>query len=780
MIAYPPERKNQPRAAGSRAVGFFCQAILLLTLSAHAQSTGKVTLAWNPDSVSGLAGYHLYEGIASGTYTNDLSVGNQTNATISGLTLGVKYFFALTAYTSNGLESPFSNEISYTPGTNALPTIVLSSPATGSTYTAPGSISLAASVTPNGHTISKVQFFSGAALLGQTTNSPYTLAWNGVAAGSYVVSAQVVYDSTNSVSSASVAVTVSAAASSLSFASTSGTISSPFVVSNGLVFQTTTTGTTGAGTAVYNFNVPVSGNYLISAQVSAPSIAANSFYVNVDANPTDPETIWDVPVTTGLTLETICWRGNTNTSGTPGEDQFSPKIFNLTQGSHQLVIWGREGNTQLGSITISPTNSTAPPLIVVTAPNNNSSYAAPAAVTVAASLTPNGHSIAKVQFFTGTTLLGESLTAPYAISWNNIGPGNYSLTATAVYDTNSTVSSSAVNMVVTNVMPSNVTLGVASGSISSPFLISNGMLFQTNTTGVASGGRAVYNFTVPTSGDYLISALINAPSIAANSFYVNIDADPTDPYMIWDTAITTNFVNQTVCWRGNTNSNGTPGADQFTPKVFNLTQGAHQLIIVGREAYTELGTITISPATVLPPPWQALDIGNVGITGGASVSNSTYQVSGAGSLSGSSDTFRFLYQPMTGDGDVRARINSLQNVTSNACAGVIIRETLTPGSEYAFVGIQPNGTVWSQTRTSTASGSSGISSGTLAPPNSWARLVRSNNAVLAYKSSDGATWTLVSSNSITMATNIYFGLAVASGTTNAPSSAMFTNVVAIP
>jgi hypothetical protein len=786
MIAYPPERKN-PTAA--RILAFTFVALLgLLTLSAHAQTSGSVTLAWNPDTASGLAGYRLYQGVSSGSYTNQLTLGNTTNATVSGLAMGVNYFFALTAYTTNGLESPFSNEITYTPATNAaLPAVILTAPANGTTYTAPASINLAASVTTNGHVINKVQFFNGSSLLAEDTAPPYVFAWSNIGAGSYALTSKVVYDSTNTLTSAAVNVTVTGTitpAFSLSFASTSGVIASPFVASNGIVSQAVSTSVTNGGRAAYSFNIGTAGNYLVSAVTVAPSPSANSFYVNIDAEPTDPTMIWDVPITTTPTQTTVSWRG----TGTDTNDQFSPKIFTLSQGTHQLIVRGREANTQLGNITISPTNSTTPPVsttapvVVMTAPNNNSTYAAPANLSLAATVTPNGHSISKVQFFNGATLLGESLTAPYSLSWNNVGAGNYNLSATAIYDAGSTVSSSSVNVSVTNPAPSNpnITFAASSGTISSPFLVSSGIIFQTTTTGTSGGGRAVYTFSVPTTGDYLISAQVNAPNTLANSFYVNIDANPTDPVMIWDTAVTTGFSSQTVSWRGNINPNGVPGADQFTPKVFNLTQGTHQLIILGREGNTQLGAITISPATALPPPWQVVDIGNVGITGQASVSNGVYSVSGAGNLSGSSDNFRFLYQSMTGDGDLRARINSLQNSATNACAGVIIRETLTPGSKCAFVGISPDGTVRAQSRISTATGSSALTSGSLTVPNAWARLVRSNNAVLGYKSTDGAAWSLVSSNSIAMATNIYFGLAVASGTTNAPTTATFTNVVAIP
>ena len=85
-------------------------------------ASNSVSLAWNPSTGTNIAGYHIYYGGASGAYTNIVNAGNTTNATISNLTEGNTYFFAATAYDSSGLESAFSNEISYTPG-NSPPTL---------------------------------------------------------------------------------------------------------------------------------------------------------------------------------------------------------------------------------------------------------------------------------------------------------------------------------------------------------------------------------------------------------------------------------------------------------------------------------------------------------------------------------------------------------------------------------------------------------------------------------------------------------------------------------
>ena len=75
-------------------------------------ATGSVTLAWYASTNPIVAGYNVYYGGASGSYTNEISVGNATNATISGLVQGVTYYFVATTYTATDVESPYSSEVS--------------------------------------------------------------------------------------------------------------------------------------------------------------------------------------------------------------------------------------------------------------------------------------------------------------------------------------------------------------------------------------------------------------------------------------------------------------------------------------------------------------------------------------------------------------------------------------------------------------------------------------------------------------------------------------------
>lgn len=82
-------------------------------------NVASVTLAWNASAGSGVVGYYLYEGSASRNYTNRIAAGNVTAATVSGLDPGTTYYFAVTAYDNNGLESEPSSEVTYTPSASS-------------------------------------------------------------------------------------------------------------------------------------------------------------------------------------------------------------------------------------------------------------------------------------------------------------------------------------------------------------------------------------------------------------------------------------------------------------------------------------------------------------------------------------------------------------------------------------------------------------------------------------------------------------------------------------
>ena len=84
------------------------------SLGDSAPATSSVTLGWDASAGTNVAGYMIYYGTASGSYTQMAPAGLATQTTISGLTVGTTYFFTATAADSTGLESEYSNEISFT------------------------------------------------------------------------------------------------------------------------------------------------------------------------------------------------------------------------------------------------------------------------------------------------------------------------------------------------------------------------------------------------------------------------------------------------------------------------------------------------------------------------------------------------------------------------------------------------------------------------------------------------------------------------------------------
>ena len=158
-------------------------------------------------------------------------------------------------------------------------------------------------------------------------------------------------------------------------------------------------------------------------------------------------------------------------------------------------------------------------------------------------------------------------------------------------------SSLAVGVLLPPVVAGGLILPASATAYTAPFVLTNDALCQfVETTDPALGGLAVFSFTLTNAGNYLVQALVNAPADANNSFFVNLDAEPQSPAMIWDIPVTAGFKQQVVSWRGA----GTFDANQYVPKIFTLTAGVHQVYVRGRESSVQLQSLAILDY-LLPP-----------------------------------------------------------------------------------------------------------------------------------------------------------------------------------
>jgi hypothetical protein len=71
----------------------------------------SVTLAW--DAASGAASYRVHYGTQSGAYTHTTPDVTGTSTTAEGLSTGLTYYFAATSRNGLGVESGYSNQVSY-------------------------------------------------------------------------------------------------------------------------------------------------------------------------------------------------------------------------------------------------------------------------------------------------------------------------------------------------------------------------------------------------------------------------------------------------------------------------------------------------------------------------------------------------------------------------------------------------------------------------------------------------------------------------------------------
>jgi hypothetical protein len=181
-------------------------------------------------------------------------------------------------------------------------------------------------------------------------------------------------------------------------------------------------------------------------------------------------------------------------------------------------------------------------------------------------------------------------------------------------------------------------------------------------------------------------------------------------------------------------------------------------------------------AQPLPDGWSTADVGAVGAAGSGTGTETTFTVSGAGAdVWGTADAFRYAYRQLAGDGSIVAQVTSVQPVADWTKVGVMMRESLTPGSRHAFAIVSANKGIAFQRRTST-SGSSTHTAGKAARAPYFVRLTRTGNAFTAAASPDGTTWTTIGSATIAMPPTIYVGLAVSSHVAGTLATGTFEDV----
>src|SRR5262249_7589405 len=155
--------------------------------------------------------------------------------------------------------------------------------------------------------------------------------------------------------------------------------------------------------------------------------------------------------------------------------------------------------------------------------------------------------------------------------------------------------------------------------------------------------------------------------------------------------------------------------------------------------------------------------------------NNLYTVQGAGAdIFGTIDAFHFVYQPLQGDGEIYARVTSVQNTDPWAKAGAMIRESLSPHAAHAMMVLTPAQGSSFQYRSRTAGPTgSPIPAG---PTLTCVRVVRSGNPFTGYRSGNGHDWVQSGSTTIPMTPGTYVGLVVTAHNKSQLNTSTFDHV----
>jgi regulation of enolase protein 1 (concanavalin A-like superfamily) len=224
----------------------------------------------------------------------------------------------------------------------------------------------------------------------------------------------------------------------------------------------------------------------------------------------------------------------------------------------------------------------------------------------------------------------------------------------------------------------------------------------------------------------------------------------------------------------------------YPTACWQVADGRHTFTVTVDDGHGHTATDSVV-ITVQPPgggsglfgPGQ--DIGSVGAAGfdAYSTASDSYTVQGSGAdIWGTTDEFRYVSTPLTGDFTIAARVETVQNVNAWTKAGLMIRENLTPGSRHTSIFATPGKGIAFQRRTA-ANGTSLTTSASVDAAPVWLQLSRRGNVVYTYwRKNLDQLWTLAGQQTFTsLPPTVYAGLAVTSHQDGTLARAVFSDVV---
>ncbi len=325
-----------------------------------------------------------------------------------------------------------------------------------------------------------------------------------------------------------------------------------------------------------------------------------------------------------------------------GEDMSEPYRFTWAGVSARSttvsarVLYGDGGMIETAPVAVVIGN--AKPTAVLSIPVPPGGWVAPATVGMDVVVNSNGNAIQKVQFVEGGTILGEDTLAPYGFAWTGVSARSTTVSARVLYGDGGMIETAPVAIVVKLGQPPSVVLEVMDGG--SDFRAPAHLVLRAR---LESGGHAIQKVHF-LSGGVAVREVTSAPF---ETGWENVPA----------------------------------GATRIVARV-----------VYGGGLVVDSTPVDINIAPALPSPWKTKDIGDVSVPGFAETAGGrplSFVVSSSGVLQAGrpTDSFRFVFQPLTGNGEIEADISAAGTADGSEIVGLMLRENLNDSSPYVFVGV---------------------------------------------------------------------------------------------
>ena len=333
---------------------------------------------------------------------------------------------------------------------NVPPTVRLAAPTSDAVFTAPASIAIAVEAQDADGTVSKVEFYNGNAKIGEATAAPFGFTWSPVDEGTFVLKAVATDNLFAKSTSAPRTVTVNSSDGYVPFTGT-GVGSPGSYENNGSTFGKALDGDTETF-----FDGPGPNGQWVGLDLGVAKRVKKVRYV--------PRTGWESRLNGGKI------QGANNADFSDATDLLTltaappAGVYTISRMNHAglyqyyrfLSPNGGYGNIAEIEFWGDPADPVSQvPVLSLNTPAPNSFYTPGTTIHLSATATDADGTVAKVDFYQGTTLMGTATAAPFGYLWADVPAGNYTIVAKAT-DNAGVVKTSAPAAIVVNTTGSEV------------------------------------------------------------------------------------------------------------------------------------------------------------------------------------------------------------------------------------------------------------------------------------------------------------------------------------